>query len=387
MPSTAQPSCGRPSTRMPASLRPSTSTSFGHLIAALRRATRLAHRHAAASGRAPRPAGAAPPTSAAPARAAPTRCGPGGRARRVCSSAVTSVPCGAPARGQLLGALVGGVGQPVVDARGADHPRRAGATSRVGRRSRASPAASPRFTARRACGRRPRRRAARPPPRRRRCARRWPAAPVARPRPPRWRRASRPLPASRSWPTLSATLPNRSMTSAWATSVPSSSRGSGSSSASSVSGSSGSPASAELGAGGELGGHGSEHVAAVEGGRHRLEPVRASASRPPPRDAAAALPGEAQQAVVRAHQQAPVGGLRAPPRGARCPPAGPPPPRARRRAGRAARCAARAPRAGRRGAAIPWVMSTISRLGGDRADHAVADAHELVVVAVVGEEA
>ena len=34
IPSTAQPSCGRPSARMPATLRPSISTSFGHLIAA-----------------------------------------------------------------------------------------------------------------------------------------------------------------------------------------------------------------------------------------------------------------------------------------------------------------------------------------------------------------
>ena len=33
-PSTAQPSCGRPSTRIPATLRPSIQTSFGHLIVA-----------------------------------------------------------------------------------------------------------------------------------------------------------------------------------------------------------------------------------------------------------------------------------------------------------------------------------------------------------------
>ena len=45
MPSTAQPSWSRPSTRMPASLRRSSQTSFGHLIERRRLGQRLAHRH------------------------------------------------------------------------------------------------------------------------------------------------------------------------------------------------------------------------------------------------------------------------------------------------------------------------------------------------------
>ena len=108
MPSTAQPSWGRPSTRMPASLRPSTSTSLGHLIAqsaghAPRTPPRRPRAGASSAAR------AAPPTSARRARRAPPSAALPPRPA-VCSSAVTSVPCGAPAAASALRALVGGVG-------------------------------------------------------------------------------------------------------------------------------------------------------------------------------------------------------------------------------------------------------------------------------------
>ena len=144
IPSTAQPSWGRPSTRMPATLRPSIQTSFGHLIAASSgSASQTAT--AAASGSVSLDARAAPPTSAPPTAAARSRRGPGARGRRVCSSAVTSVPCGAPARGQRAGALVGRVGDPEVDPGATDHRGRR-RTSASGRRA-SVPAASPRLIA------------------------------------------------------------------------------------------------------------------------------------------------------------------------------------------------------------------------------------------------
>ena len=95
IPSTAQRSCGRPSTRIPATLRPSTSTSLGHLTCASSPATsatadagrerqqprRLAD-HERAQQRPPRRRGPRRPWRPRPAD---------------CSLAVTSVPCGAPA--------------------------------------------------------------------------------------------------------------------------------------------------------------------------------------------------------------------------------------------------------------------------------------------------
>ena len=96
MPSTAQPSCGRPSARIPATLRPPSRTSLGHLIAASRRRRRPP----------PRPRSRAPAAAARrAARATRSSARPGGalhvrpwRPRPArCSPAVTSVPCGAPA--------------------------------------------------------------------------------------------------------------------------------------------------------------------------------------------------------------------------------------------------------------------------------------------------
>ena len=113
IPSTAQPCCGRPSTRMPASFassRPapgdSTTMSFGHLIRALAprppRTRPPPRRAAAAAARR-----AAPATSAASCRAGADQRRPCRPRPAVCSEAVTSVPCGAPANGELACALVG----------------------------------------------------------------------------------------------------------------------------------------------------------------------------------------------------------------------------------------------------------------------------------------
>jgi hypothetical protein len=51
-----------------------------------------------------------------------------------------------------------------------------------------------------------------------------------------------------------------------------------------------------------------EHVAAVEGGRHRLDPVGRAAHVEGLGHAAGPFPGEAQHAVVGAYEQAPVAG-------------------------------------------------------------------------------
>ena len=107
MPTTAQPSCGRPSTRIPATLRPSISTSLGHFTGLVagdlgdrepggqRQQPRRLADHERAEERLPGGAVQVRPWRPRPA---------------VCSAAVTSVPCGAPARGELAGALVGRVG-------------------------------------------------------------------------------------------------------------------------------------------------------------------------------------------------------------------------------------------------------------------------------------
>ena len=95
IPTTAQRSCGRPSTRIPATLRRRRATSFGHLIRGVRPDDARPPRPRAASGSSrggsritiehssARPAGA---LQVRPWRPRPADC----------SAAVTSVPCGAP---------------------------------------------------------------------------------------------------------------------------------------------------------------------------------------------------------------------------------------------------------------------------------------------------
>ena len=101
MPSTAQPSCGRPSTRMPASLRPSTSTSLGHLI---RQSAGTASATATAAASGSDSGGGRSTTDiehgGSPAAASQLR--PWRPRPAVCSSAVTRVPCGAPAAASAL---------------------------------------------------------------------------------------------------------------------------------------------------------------------------------------------------------------------------------------------------------------------------------------------
>ena len=90
MPSTAQPSWGRPSTRIPASFRPSTRTSFGHLI---RQSTGTASATATAAASGSDSLGSRSTSdisTAEPGRAAQVR--PWRPRPAVCSSAVTSVP-------------------------------------------------------------------------------------------------------------------------------------------------------------------------------------------------------------------------------------------------------------------------------------------------------
>ena len=99
IPATAQPACGRPSTRIPATLRPSTSTSFGHLIRAGEPGPRAVTTSATAT---PATSGSnrggsritIEQSSARPGAAVhvlPWRPRPAD-----CSAAVTTVPCGAP---------------------------------------------------------------------------------------------------------------------------------------------------------------------------------------------------------------------------------------------------------------------------------------------------
>ena len=140
MPSTAQPSCGRPSTRIPATFLPSIQTSLGHLISASQPAA-LRRRPPPRAAAAARRARAAPRTSAAPLPAARSTPAPAARARAVCSSAVTSVPCGAPARASSFArSLVESVsrwwtrGRPIIAAAAA--PRRPGSARARPRRRR-----------------------------------------------------------------------------------------------------------------------------------------------------------------------------------------------------------------------------------------------------------
>ena len=107
MPSTAQPSWGRPSTRIPASLRPSIHTSLGHLISQRTGAsssTASQTATAAASGSSASCASSSRTTSdmstALPAGAVHER--PWRPRPALCSEAVTSVPCGAPAAARSL---------------------------------------------------------------------------------------------------------------------------------------------------------------------------------------------------------------------------------------------------------------------------------------------
>ena len=208
MPSTAQPSCGRPSTRMPASLRPSSRTSLGHLIARRSPATsrdrdrrgerqqRAAGRAARASTAAPCPAGAVQRAALAPAargllaggdeRAVRRARGASSRARSLVESVVRRCRRGVPSAHARQ--------PPVIAAR-----RRARARAALARR-----AAVDRQRERR--GRRPRRAAARRARRRRTS---WRSAAAAVDVDGRARAAGRRR-SSSSCSTSSMTLPKRS---------------------------------------------------------------------------------------------------------------------------------------------------------------------------------
>ena len=64
----------------------------------------------------------------------------------------------------------------------------------------------------------------------------------------------------------------------------------------------------ELGSGGQVSGHRGKDVAAVKGGRDRLEAVWRARDVHHPLHAAAALPGEAEQPIVGTHEHPPVAG-------------------------------------------------------------------------------
>jgi hypothetical protein len=102
MPITAQPSCGRPSSRIPLSLRPSIQMSFGHLMPQ-RAAANASQASATATGtpsgssasRRVRSRTSTDTSSALPGGADHVRpCRP---RPALCSAAVTTVPSGAPA--------------------------------------------------------------------------------------------------------------------------------------------------------------------------------------------------------------------------------------------------------------------------------------------------
>ena len=105
IPSTAQPSCGRPSARMPATLASSSAsalvpprtntTSFGHLIRACSPATSQTASAASSGSSGGGSRSSSDISSALPAGADQRR--PWRPRPALCSAAVTSVPCGAPA--------------------------------------------------------------------------------------------------------------------------------------------------------------------------------------------------------------------------------------------------------------------------------------------------
>jgi hypothetical protein len=141
----------------------------------------------------------------------------------------------------------------------------------------------------------------------------------------------------------------------------------------------------ELGAQGQLRRDRREDVAAVERGRHRFEPVRRARHIRRELDAAAALPRQAEQAVVGTYQDAPV---RSAQRDRT--PLGPHlgvddgDVHADRHVGQ--RVAQHERAVAHRVAADAVRDVHDVDVGIDRADHAVADADEVVVAPVVGEQ-
>ncbi len=195
----------------------------------------------------------------------------------------------------------------------------------------------------------------------------------------------RSVPARSAWLTFRAALPNRSTVRAWATSVPSSVRGAGSSITSSSSAPSGSPASASSAPVARCAATGANRsrpwkVADTGSRRWGEREMSTTWSTPPQR-----LPGQREQPVVRTHQQPTV--LAAQGDGAAL---GAhlrvhhPHVHSARQVGQGV---AQHDRPLPHGEA-PDAVGEVDDLGvgRDPADHAVADAHELVVVAVVGEE-
>ena len=294
MPITAQPSCGRASIRIPATLRPSIQTSFGHLI---RQVTGATASHASQ----PRPR---PPAAAARAAAAAEpdehrqrqRAAGGADQVRPCRprprSAARPPPPSVRRAGerQLARAVVGRADDVQVHERAAEraragprpqgrrigdivsddpasHGQRVGGAAAVHRdRDPARRVLVHDQLARRHVGER----AAVTSPRRRPTC-----TSTAR------RAEARPPPCPR--PRLSCRLPKRSTRRTPPASVPGPPRAPPPRGVTSASGSIGSPASSERRAERELRRHRSEQVAAVEGGRHRLQAERALRSRRPPR--------------------------------------------------------------------------------------------------------
>jgi hypothetical protein len=141
----------------------------------------------------------------------------------------------------------------------------------------------------------------------------------------------------------------------------------------------------ELRAARQMSGDRGEYVAAVEGGRDRLEPVRRAGHVHSLLDASAAEPGQAQQAVVGSHQEAAVGGAQrdSTPLGAHL--------RVDYRHVHADRHVGQRVAQHQRALAdgvAAHAMGDVDDLGFgvDRQDHAVADPDEVVVAPVVGQQ-
>ena len=146
IPSTAQPSCGRASTRIPATLRPSSQHVVGPLDRAPGRPATSATASPARSGSSVVELAQHQRRSSARARRARPSVRPWRPRPAVCSPAVTSVPCGAPAVGQLARAVVGRADLAQVQARAAERHARSSRTSSPARRP-SSAAALPPLTA------------------------------------------------------------------------------------------------------------------------------------------------------------------------------------------------------------------------------------------------